>query len=83
MAVNPKAVASWGLLSDAGGGIIKVTQVLQEVEVTLAAAAPLAVNLEAAAISVTLSDDQKIDGVGFAAPPGITGRRREAGWKRW
>ena len=26
MAVSPKAVASWGLLADAGGGIIQVTQ---------------------------------------------------------
>jgi hypothetical protein len=58
MAVNPKAVASWGLLSDAGGGVIKVTQVLQEIEVKLAAMEPLAVELEAAAISVTLRDDQ-------------------------
>ena len=58
MAVSPKAVASWGLLADAGGGIIQVTQVIQEMEVTLAAAAPLAVELEAEAISVTLRDDQ-------------------------
>ena len=38
MAVSPKAVASWGLLADAGGGIIQVTQVIQEMEVRLAAA---------------------------------------------
>ena len=35
MAISPKALASWGLLSDTGGGIIQVTQVLQEMEVTL------------------------------------------------
>jgi hypothetical protein len=58
MAVSPKAVTSWGLLADAGGGIIQVTKVIQEMEVTLAAAAPLAVELNAAAISVTLRDDQ-------------------------
>ena len=57
MAVSPKAVASWGLLAD-GGGIIQVTQVIQEMEVTLGAAAPLAVELETATISVTLRDDQ-------------------------
>ena len=57
MAVSPKAVASWGLLAD-GGGIIQVTQVIQEMEVRLAAAAPLAVELNAAAISVTLRNDQ-------------------------
>jgi hypothetical protein len=57
MAVSPKAAASWGLLAD-GGGIIQITQVIQEMEVRLAAAAPLAVELEAATISVTLKDDQ-------------------------
>jgi hypothetical protein len=57
MAVSPKAVASWGLLAD-GGGIMQITQVIQEMEVRLAATAPLAVELEAAAISVTLKDDQ-------------------------
>ena len=41
MAMSPKALVSWGLLSDTGGGIIQVTQVLQEMEVTLAAAEPL------------------------------------------
>ena len=58
MAVSPKALTSWGLLSDAPGGIIQVTQVVKEIEVTLAAAEPLAVELEAAEISVQLSDDQ-------------------------
>lgn len=58
MAISPKTLASWGLLSDTGGGIIQVTQVLQEMEVTLAAGEPLAVELEAAEISVELRDDQ-------------------------
>jgi hypothetical protein len=58
MAVSPKALASWGLLSDAGGDIIHVTQIVKEMEVTLAAAEPLAVSLSAAEISVQLSDDQ-------------------------
>ena len=34
MAISPKALASWGLLSDSGGGIIQVTQVLQEMEIS-------------------------------------------------
>jgi hypothetical protein len=58
MAISPKALASWGLLSDAGGGIIQLTQVVKEMEVTVAAAEPLAVELEAAEISVELRDDQ-------------------------
>jgi hypothetical protein len=58
MAISAVALASWGLLSDSGGGVIQVTQVLQEMEITLAAGEPLAVELEAAAISVQLSDDQ-------------------------
>ena len=58
MAIIPKALASWGLMSDTGGGIIQVTQVLREMEVTLTAGEPLAVELEAAEISVQLSDDQ-------------------------
>jgi hypothetical protein len=58
MAVSPKTLASWGLLSDSGGGIIQVTQVLQEMEVTLAGGEPLAVELETAEISVELRDDQ-------------------------
>jgi hypothetical protein len=52
MAVNPKALASWGLLSDGD------TQVVAEMEITVGAAEPLAVELEAAGISVELSDDQ-------------------------
>jgi hypothetical protein len=58
MAISPKTLASWGLLSDGGGGIIQVTQVIQEMEVTLAAGEPLAVELETAGISVALRDDQ-------------------------
>jgi len=54
MAVTPKAVASWGLLSEAGGE----TQIISEMEITVAAAEPLAVDLEAAEISVELGDDQ-------------------------
>lgn len=57
MAISPKALASWGLMSDSGGGIIQVTQVLREMEVTLAAGEPLAVELETAEISVELRDD--------------------------
>jgi hypothetical protein len=57
MAISPKALASWGLLSDTGGSIIQVTQVLQEMEVTLAGGEPLAVELETAGISVELRDD--------------------------
>jgi len=57
MAISPKALASWGLLSDTGGGIIQVTQVLQEMEVRLTAGEPLAVELETAEISVELRDD--------------------------
>jgi hypothetical protein len=55
MAVSPKALASWGLLSDAGSGS---TQVISEMAVTVAAAEPLAVSLSTAEISVELSDDQ-------------------------
>ena len=58
MAISAKALASWGLLSDSGGGIIQVTKVLQEMEVTLVAGEPLAVELETAEISVELRDDQ-------------------------
>jgi hypothetical protein len=58
MAISAKTLASWGLLSDSGGGIIQATQILQEMEVTLAGGEPLAVELEAAEISVQLSDDQ-------------------------
>jgi hypothetical protein len=58
MAISAKAVASWGLLSDSGGGIIHVTQVLREMEVSLTGGEPLAVELAAAEISVELRDDQ-------------------------
>jgi hypothetical protein len=58
MAISAKTLASWGLLSDSGGGIIHVTQVLREMEVTLATGGPLAVELEGAEISVELRDDQ-------------------------
>ena len=58
MAISAKALASWGLLSDTGGGIIQVTQVLREIEITLAAGEPLAVELETAEISVQMSDEQ-------------------------
>ena len=44
MAMSPKAVASWGLLADTGGGS---TQVIHEMEMAVAAAEPLAVELEA------------------------------------
>jgi hypothetical protein len=54
MAVNPKAVASWGLLAESGEGS---TQVIQEMELVVAAPDLLAVGLEAAEIIVTLSDD--------------------------
>jgi hypothetical protein len=57
MAISPKALASWGLLSDPDGGIIQVTQILQEMEITLAAGEPLAVELETAEISVELRED--------------------------
>jgi hypothetical protein len=53
MAVNPKAVASWGLLAESGG-----VQVIHEMEMVVAAAEPLPVELEAEAIIVKLSDDQ-------------------------
>ena len=55
MAVSPKALASWGLLAEPGGGS---TQVINEMEIVVAAAEPLAVELEAAEISVELRDDQ-------------------------
>jgi len=58
MAISAPALASWGLLSDSSGGVVQVTQVLQEMEVTLAAGEPLAVELEAAEIRVQLSDGQ-------------------------
>jgi len=55
MAVSPKALASWGLLAEPGGGS---TQVINEVEIVVAAAEPLAVSLSTAEISVELRDDQ-------------------------
>ena len=68
MAVSPKALASWGLLGEAGGGYIQVNN---EMQVTVSDAAPLAVELETgsgsellavslstAEISVELRDDQ-------------------------
>ena len=58
MAISPKTLASWGLLSDTGGGIIQVTQILQEMEITLPAGELLAVELETAEISVELREDR-------------------------
>jgi hypothetical protein len=55
MAVIPKAVASWGLLADSGGGS---TQVIHEMEMVVVADEPLAVELEAAEISLELSAAQ-------------------------
>jgi hypothetical protein len=57
MAVIPKAMASWGLLGEggAGGG---ATQVITEMEISVAADKPLTVGLAAAEISVELSDEQ-------------------------
>lgn len=57
MAISAKALVSWGLLSDTGGGIIQVTRVLQEMEVRLAAGEPLSVELETTEISVELRDE--------------------------
>ncbi len=51
MAVNPKAVASWGLRAEA-------TQIVSEMAITLAADEPLVVDLEAEEIDVELSDEQ-------------------------
>jgi len=55
MAVNPKALASWGLLAETGGS---ETQVIQKMGIVVATAEPLAVELETAEISVELRDDQ-------------------------
>lgn len=55
MAISPKALASWGLLAEPGGGS---TQVIHEMEIGVAAAEPLAVSLSTAEISVELRDDQ-------------------------
>ncbi len=56
MAVNPKAVASWGLLAPAGVGGGDITQVIEGLEVSLASFEPLEVTLEATEITVELSD---------------------------
>jgi len=55
MAISPKALASWGLLAEPGGG---ETQVIHEMEIVVATAEPLAVELSAAEITVELSEDQ-------------------------
>ena len=68
MALNLKALASWGLLGEEGGGS---TQVIHEMQVSVSDAAslaveleagsgsePLAVELSAAEICVALSEDQ-------------------------
>jgi hypothetical protein len=57
MAVSPKALASWGLLSggEAGGGF---TQVIREMDITVSVPDPLAVELEAEGISVALSEEE-------------------------
>jgi hypothetical protein len=55
MAISPKTLASWGLLAEPGEG---PTQVIAEMAITMAAAEPLIVELEAAAISVELREDQ-------------------------
>lgn len=54
MAVSQKSLASWGLLAEPGGGS---TQVIHEMEIVVVAAEPLAVEMEAAEISVELRDD--------------------------
>jgi hypothetical protein len=56
MAINPQAVASWGLLAAAGGG--GSPQVVSAMEITVSAAELLEVALEAPEISVELSDEQ-------------------------
>ena len=55
MAVSPKALASWGLLAEPAGGS---TQIVQEMEIVVAAAEPLSVELSAAEFTVVLSEDQ-------------------------
>jgi hypothetical protein len=55
MAISPKAVASWGLLAEPGRS---TTQVIDEMEIVVAATEPLAVALEGEAIIVELSDSQ-------------------------
>jgi hypothetical protein len=58
MAISPKSLVSWGLLAEPGGGSTQVIQVIQEMEIELAAAEALAVSLSTAEISVELRDDQ-------------------------
>ena len=58
MAISPKSLTSWGLLAEPGGGSTQVIQVIQEMEIELAAAEALAVSLSTAEISVELRDDQ-------------------------
>ena len=58
MAVSPKALASWGLLSEPGGGSNQVIQVIHEMEIGVAAPESLTVSLSTAEISVELRDDQ-------------------------
>ena len=55
MAINLKALVSWGLLGEAGGSY---TQVINEMEVIVSDAAPLAVSLSTAEISVELREGQ-------------------------
>ena len=56
MALNLKALASWGLLGEASGGY---TQVINEMQIIVSDAAPLAVELKAGAdfepLAVSLS----------------------------
>lgn len=58
MAINPRSLASWGLIAEPGGGFIQVIRVVQEMEIEVAAAEALAVSLSTAEISVELRDDQ-------------------------
>jgi hypothetical protein len=55
MALNPKSVASWGLISEPGDGAV-IIQVIAGLEVTLESLKPLEVHLEATEITVELSD---------------------------
>jgi hypothetical protein len=55
MALSPKALVSWGLLAEPAGG---ETRVIQGIEIVVATAEPLAVELSAAEITVELSEDQ-------------------------
>jgi hypothetical protein len=53
MALNPKAIASWGLLAPP---VERITQVVEGAAVTLEVLEPLAVELAAAEITVELND---------------------------